>query len=1167
MKNIANNANSSDHAHAIKTVPSPLNSPPKSQHLDHCHKTFSLRDNLSRGAWNCLAKTLGFATRHRTQISPASFPVWGFDADDAAIFDDLEVLAATADYRLIRVDDHSGGGDYRTLRRLMCALRRVNPEELVLWWWTRADTLTIALLDTHPDGREFVRRMDINRHQPDAVSLAQLEASSIEDLRAENDADCDLPDRSAMLRRHLADTLAQERLTREFFAGFTRALDTLCTEMTDGPAEPEDRHDIALATLLRLVFLYFLQIRGALDGDQRFVLRKLRQTRVGQKNFYRNALRPLFFDALNQPHTSRQPQVAELGEFPFLNGGLFEPLPAEKCHPDLCWPDIVWEQIIERLLEHYHFAVEEMEGADEQRAIDPEMLGRVFEGLMYGASRQKSGSFYTPRDIVRKLVDEAIGGHLRDTTALGDAQIQAMLAGQSPQLDSTLREEVMAALSGVRILDPAVGTGAFLLEALQVLRRCHRALGQAENTQLVADPLAEYHHVRGLIHSHLFGVDIQHTAVRLCELRLWLSLLTTLPRMPIESLPPLPNLSHKICVGNSLLSPADLLNLRSGRSTFASNTDLLTQQKDGQTLRDLLTELANMQHTYLTAHGAPKLKVRENLAALEAKIQHTMLAARRTKLIARLEPFTQLSASQNLFGDAVELTQSQKDEHDDLRAQLDAIDAAIDALKAGRQSSLSFDYTTRFGQLLEDGGFDIIITNPPWVRAQNIDAAHADVLRKRYACQRRGLWAGAKKAGIRAPFGPQVDLSALFLERSLELLRPGGRLCGLVPAKLFRSLHGSALRAQLAKHTIVALEDFSDGTRRIFDATVYPAMLHLKKRETPGKPVEPARQKNARSRANLRRKPRAAAPIKLTMWRGDSATCWRSQTPAIFAAPGQPGAPWLLARPRILSLFERMRSVSETLGEVPNLQPMRGLFTGCNDVFIHNIAETKELLGEDFDTFSRPVLSGRDVRPWSINSDRRILWGYGDDVELHSDLPDALRTHFDKHTRKLKKRSDYRSDKALWQMFRVKPELTQPKVVWRDLSPKLEAALAPADVVPLNTVYFIALQDTRRARLFAALLNSAPMRAMAFALAERARGGWRRHFAWVMRLLPMPRRFVDFINGREDVELLAFERALRNQPDLPGATRRLDQFTGELFGLTPDEVDYLRRWRCGQEVA
>src|SRR5690554_6210966 len=150
-----------------------------------------IREHLRRGEWSSLAARLGFETAHRATISPASFSVWGFEACDAANFAGLEVLAATADYRLIHVDDRLGGGDYRALRRLMCALRRVNPEELVLWWWTRDETLTVALLDTYPDGREFVRRMDIDRREPDAVGLAQLAALSINELQNADDADPD----------------------------------------------------------------------------------------------------------------------------------------------------------------------------------------------------------------------------------------------------------------------------------------------------------------------------------------------------------------------------------------------------------------------------------------------------------------------------------------------------------------------------------------------------------------------------------------------------------------------------------------------------------------------------------------------------------------------------------------------------------------------------------------------------------------------------------------------------------------------------------------------------------------------------------------------------------------------------------------------------------------
>lgn len=1135
-------------------APTSLSVPNVSVETSETSPSAPLIEELSRGNWHKISESLGFSTDLSAKIPCDALAVWGIDPADAAVFGGIQVLAAAPQYRLIQVDDPTGHAGFDALRKLIMSVRRLNPEQCVVWWWTRPKTLTIATLDEHIDGRVFVRRMDIERHQPNPNSLAQLTALNIRQL-----ANQDMVDPGRALRRHLGEVLSQQPLTRAFFAGFTRALATLTAAMADGPGDLHARHDIALATLLRLVFLYFLQIRGALNHDRRFVLRHLRAARADQRNFYRTTLRPLFFGALNKPDDARDARARALGELPFLNGGLFEPLPAETQHPALTWPDAVWREVIEELLEHYQFTVEEMQGADEQRAVDPEMLGRVFEGLMFGQTRQHSGSFYTPRDVVRKLVDEAMTGFLSDKTDLTDAQIHAMLAGESVALAEDARARLLQALDEVKILDPAVGTGAFLLEALQVLRRLRRyATPAAGDSGAPADPLHEYRAVRALIHDHLFGVDIQHTAVRLCELRLWLALLTTLPDIAIDQMPPLPNLSHRVCAGNSLLAPDDLLNLRGEGAPFAARDTVLRDQS----LRDLIAQVEDTQRRYLTTHGTPKHKVRAELHALEIRLQRAMLHLRRQRVGAKLGNLQKLANSRDLFGAKVDLTAPQHDELRALTDALQAIDNADRALQAGRTSPLAFSYASRFGEMLVRDGFDLIITNPPWVRAQHIQGAHHDVLRTRYQCQHNRLWQGARAAGIRAPFGTQVDLANLFVERSLELLRPGGRLCGLVPAKLFNSLHGAALREQIARHTLVALEDYSDGTRQLFDATVYPAMLHVQKAATPRAPADTPRRP---ARPSLSR-----ASVRMTVWRGDRARCWRTDPTDLYAQRGQPGAPWLLAEPRALRLFARMQQRSTPLGTIDALQPTRGVFTGANEVFLAENADFRALLGDDFARLSRPVLGGRDLRPWAVQTPRCILWPYDPALNPRSELPESLARYFYKHQKRLRKRSDHKPGAPLWQIFRVSAQIMAPKVVWRDISPTLEAALAPADVVPLNTVYFIALADVRRAAIVAALFNSAPMRAFAFALAERARGGWRRHFAWVIRLLPLPARIATFVQGGDDAELLGFAAEFSRAGDAaPSAAlcRRFDEFAGACWGLSPDEIDYLRSWQCGEEAA
>lgn len=387
---------------------------------------------LAEGDWEALAGELGFDTSHRSEIPCEARSTWGIPQDAAARLDSLEVLAAEPGFRLLLA---RGEVEWRTLRRMMLAVRRVNADELVMWWWARGAKITVAVVDEHVDGRLFVRRMDVDRADLDPIGARQWTALSVRDLAAG-----DVVDRTRALRRHVREVLEQEGLTREFFAGFEHALELLRDSICDGPDEARARHDVALATLLRLVFLYFLQLRGALDGDRRFVLRHLRQARAEGRSFYTTVLRPLFFGALNRPRAAREADAEQLGDLPFLNGGLFEPLPAERDHPEMSWPDEVFCEVVEGLLERYHFTAEEMQGADEQRAVDPEMLGRVFEGLMYGESRQTSGSFYTPRDIVRSLVDEALGGYLADKTPLDDEQIERLLQGESVAMNHQARQ-------------------------------------------------------------------------------------------------------------------------------------------------------------------------------------------------------------------------------------------------------------------------------------------------------------------------------------------------------------------------------------------------------------------------------------------------------------------------------------------------------------------------------------------------------------------------------------------------------------------------------------------------------------------------------------------------------------------------------------------------------
>src|SRR5438477_1448084 len=300
--------------------------------------------------------------------------------------------------------------------------------------------------------------------------------------------------------------LDRESITRRFFTKFRDAVRDVAAAL------PGDGSDEALLILSRLLFLSFVQEKGWLNGERRFLF-----DRLGTPNYFTNVLRPLFFGCLNTAIEDRSAAALLLGRIPYLNGGLFEPSSYEVRHPDLQLPDELMRRVIADVFEKFDFSSDEDDDAGTH--VDPEMLGKVFESLMAEDERVASGSFYTPREIVNSVTERAIREWLGD--------------GGLARLDT------------ITILDPACGSGAFLLSALTTIERITRELGGIVSRQ-------------SIVERALYGVDVKPEAVRLCELRLWLAIVSA-ENADIEHVRPLPNLDRNIMQGNSLLSPTDFL--------------------------------------------------------------------------------------------------------------------------------------------------------------------------------------------------------------------------------------------------------------------------------------------------------------------------------------------------------------------------------------------------------------------------------------------------------------------------------------------------------------------------------------------------------------------------------------------------------------------------------
>jgi hypothetical protein len=326
-----------------------------------------------------------------------------------------------------------------------------------------------------------------------------------------------------------ADALATEPVGRRFFREFRATLYRLAAGLS-GPMHEDDRHGLALLQLTRVLFLYFIQTKGWLGGRERFIAEEVDLCLARRRRVHRDLLRPLFFGTLNQPPSARGRAARSFGAIPFLNGGLFEPHRLERKYPaDIS--NAAWRDAFAGLFERFHFTINEQDPS----GVAPDMLGKVFEGVMEPETRHVSGTFYTPAALVHELLHATFVALISERLGCND-----QLAERRLQDGDTRAVQV---LSSMTLLDPAVGSGAFLLGALE------RLAGMEQNLHYRAA------RKRLVLRRNLFGVDQNAAAVRLAELRLWLAVIADDPAARAEAVSPLPNLDCLIRQGDSLFDP------------------------------------------------------------------------------------------------------------------------------------------------------------------------------------------------------------------------------------------------------------------------------------------------------------------------------------------------------------------------------------------------------------------------------------------------------------------------------------------------------------------------------------------------------------------------------------------------------------------------------------
>lgn len=812
------------------------------------------------------------------------------------------------------------------------------------------------------------------------------------------------------------------------------------------------RRELTILLFCRLLFLYFLERKRWLGHEPRWILRYV----LGEAspNLWATRLAPLFFEVLNRPPSARAD--ARWSHIPYLNGGLFDRTPLERQYPDLSASNDAIEALILQVFERYRFV--ESEDADQRAAIDPEMLGVVFERLMNRDQRSRSGAFFTPPAVARRHVAEVIEAWVSDRTIAEPRRStqqpsSGMTSEPSIGTNPGPQNAMDPALSEIRILDPACGSGTFLLAAMQELERRHVAYAGER-----ADPLEQTVLRRHILTRNLYGVDLSPLAIRVTELRLWLALIDTLPGVAGFQPPSLPNLSLQLFTGNFLLE---------------EGSPIPARLIDDETAA-LIAAADRARTNYIESHGHSRQD-----ALRDAEHASSSLAL---KLVDRWEVAERCGASQQECLDFAASSDS-----DTLGGPPETTGAAVAkraeqlraAIRLGWQGG-TFCSSLHFAAIFAAGGFDLVVGNPPWVRWTEIDELSRERLRARYATLR---------PAPRALHGAQPDLCYAFVERSLQMLRPGGTLAMLLTAKLLRSSSGYHLRRLLLQNTtLCTLNDYSQRSESLFDADAYTLFLHLKT-------CRDALDDGLREERLL-----------IVTDEGRIAVS-REEKAAVLGAPGQP---WLLPETseQLKTVLGRARSpAAVTIGDVTVVR--YGVKTGCNRVFLNPPFPVRsERVGTS--PIVVPVVRGRDI---GAGRDSRgfetpeCLLFLHDPVtgEAFDELPHRARAYLAPHRDALLQRTDQRSG-PWWQLFRVRPEALGHRVAWADVARCLSPVYLPPVVdggpVALNTVYSFAVADEEEAWRWIRWLRQPEQQALADLRADVALSGYRRYRSAVVARLP-----------------------------------------------------------------
>lgn len=752
--------------------------------------------------------------------------------------------------------------------------------------------------------------------------------------------------------KELKEVFSVEALNKDFFktykAHYEKFWKYLADEenpfrakLIDTEKETKDKaekpiRDFVKKLLGRIVFLQFLEKKGWMGcdantqdwtgGNPRFMYQLFEDFSQPEK-FHSQCLTKLFFETLNTKRSNDVFEVKGLNgklngsRVPYLNGGLFEP-EKNKATLEIDFPADFFKELLE-FFDQYNFTIDENSPDDHEVGIDPEMLGHIFENLL--EDNRDKGAFYTPKEIVQYMCKESLIQYLLNTfQEQKDIEQFIRFHTVSPLLAEKESAVLLnKKLDDIKVCDPAIGSGAFPIGMLQEIFEAKRFIYPYLKTNQDFKP-AEVK--KNIIQNSIYGVDLEKGAVDIAQLRFWLSLVVD------ELNPhPLPNLDYKIMQGNSLLEHFEGIELgkvalfEEPKVRIIEPTLFEEPKADYGFSKENRTNIKELIADYFKVEEkAQKTAIHKQIDSIVMDHIDKSLEFFENKLLIEIATY-----EKQLESKTSNLSKAQKDQYFQKSKEVKEVEkrqAQLQSKTAARKRLLEFENTDErpyflwhlyFMDVFEQGGFDVMIGNPPYIQLQKM-GKETDIL---------------QEAGFET-FARTGDIYCLFYEKGFDLLKKGGTLTYITSNKWMRGGYGKSLRNYFTKVNTQKILNLGPG---IFHSATVDTNIYVGTKEPFDNQVKGISIENR---------------FDISFLKEDELIPMRDVNEDAWVVLDEDDL-------RISKSFEKYGKPLKDWEIKINF----GIKTGFNDAFIIDQTKRDELVAEDpkADEIIRPILKGREI--------------------------------------------------------------------------------------------------------------------------------------------------------------------------------------------------------------